>query len=137
MKRLNDEQLNRLKKVGLRLATVLLIGVAYLIFVLIFKKAIPCVFYLLFHKYCPGCGITRMCVDLAQLNFKEAMGHNLLVFCLLPFLAAIALYRTIVYIKNGESKMSKWESCFYILAFILAIAFTVMRNMPQYAFLAP
>ena len=137
MKRLQPEQLNRLKLLLKRGGTLLLVGVLYLIFILIFKKGIPCIFYLLFDKYCPGCGITRMCVALARLDIPAAMSHNLLAFFLVPVLLVIFFCKAVGFVKTGSWKRSKLETGFYLVAFALCIVFTVLRNLSAYAYLAP
>lgn len=137
MKRLNLEQKQRLygllKKGGILLA----IGIAYLIFVLITSWRIPCIFYVLGGKFCPGCGITRMCVALARLDIPAAMSHNLLAFFLVPVLLVIFACKAVGFVKTGSWKRSKLETGFYLVAFALCIVFTVLRNLPAYAYLAP
>ena len=59
------------------------------------------------------------------------------LFCLLPFAFVLFVYKTYVYVKSGNTDMSKWETILYIIVFILMIAFWIMRNMPQFSFLAP
>lgn len=137
MKKLDLEQKRRLcgllKKGGILVG----IGAAYLIFVLVTSWRIPCVFYVLGGKYCPGCGITRMCVALARLDIPAAMSHNLLAFFLVPALLVIFLWKAVGFVKHGSWKRSKLETVFYLVAFVLCIVFTVMRNMLAYAWLAP
>lgn len=45
---------------------------------------IPCIFKLLFHITCPGCGLTHAFIDLLKLNFVGAWEHNPLIFLVLP-----------------------------------------------------
>lgn len=139
MKKMNLEQQKRLKHLLKRYGIVLAVGMAYLAFVLLTSWRIPCVFYLLWGGYCPGCGVTRMCAALARLDIKAAMGHNLLVFCLLPFLLGLLIWKSAVYVKKGNEGMvrTKAETVFYLVAFVLCIIFTVLRNLPAYAWLAP
>lgn len=113
------------------------VGLGYLLFVLLTDWRIPCVFYELSGKYCPGCGITRMCVALARLDIKGAAGHNLLAFCLLPFALWLGVSRAIEYIKTGTLRERRWEKIVWVAMFMLFVAFAVMRNMPEFAFLAP
>ena len=127
----------RLKRILLSLASLLGLGVAYLLFVRHTGLGIPCVFYLLTGLYCPGCGISRMCLALARLDFSAAMGHNVLVFCLLPILIWLGLSKAVEYVKTGRTTRSKWETIFYLTAFALCVLFVVLRNMEKFAFLAP
>lgn len=128
---------DRLKKILIYLASLLGLGFAYLLFVQYTGLGIPCVFHLLTGLYCPGCGISRMCLALARLDFKAAMGHNLLVFCLLPILIWLGLSKAVEYVKTGRTTRSKWETIFYLTAFALCVLFVVLRNMEKFAFLAP
>lgn len=45
---------------------------------------IPCVFNFLFGVSCPGCGLTRSCVSILQLNFIDAYHNNALIYGILP-----------------------------------------------------
>ena len=137
MKKLDLEQKKRLNGLLKKGGILIGIGLAYLVFVLLTSWRIPCIFYVLGGKYCPGCGITRMCVALARLDIPAAMGHNLLAFFLVPVLLVILLWKAAGYVRAGVWKRSKAETVFYIIAFVLCIVFTVMRNMPAYAWLAP
>lgn len=139
MKRLNLEQQQRMKKLLKKYGIILVVGLAYLVFTLITSWRIPCVFYVLSGRYCPGCGVTRMCIAMARLDLKAAMGHNLLVFCMLPFLLTLLVSKSVAYVKNGSEGMGrgKIETVFYLVAFALCIVFTIMRNMPAYDWLAP
>lgn len=127
----------RLKFLLKRYGIVLGLGLGYYFFVTLTGLKIPCIFYELTGHYCPGCGITRMCVALLKLDFEVAAGHNLLVFCLLPFGIFLFIYKTIEFILKGETQRRMWENLFYIIAFVLCIVFCVLRNMEQFAFLAP
>ena len=116
---------------------VLVIGFLYFLFVKITGLSIPCVFYLITHKYCPGCGITRMFIDIIKFDFVSAASHNLFVLSILPFAFILFLYKMFVYIKTGENKTATWESIVYIILFLMCIAFTILRNIPAFEYLAP
>jgi len=45
---------------------------------------IPCIFKLLFHITCPGCGLTHAFIDLLQLDIVGAWNHNSLIFLVIP-----------------------------------------------------
>ena len=80
---MNGEQKSRASKLVKKLAAALAVGLIYLIFVRITGRRIPCVFYELSGKYCPGCGITRMFVALSRLDLAAAADYNLLALILL------------------------------------------------------
>lgn len=64
---------------------IFLIGVSYLLFVRITGIRIPCFYYETTGFLCPGCGITRMFVQLSKFNIQQAFWYNPVCFCLLVF----------------------------------------------------
>ncbi len=120
-----------------RAAPILLLGLAYYVYVRITGYGIPCLIQAVTGAYCPGCGVSRMFVSLIGGNIKAAAGYNLLVLCLLPFGAVYGGYRAYVYVKDGSRPRGRAENIIWIVLFILVVAFWVMRNLPQFAFLAP
>ena len=125
MLKLNQEQSNRLKGITKKGLLGLGLGFCYFLFVRLTGWGIPCLFKVITGKYCPGCGITRMFLALLRLDFSAAAGHNLLVLCLLPFGVFLFIYKSVLYIKNGKNRNSAAENVFYILAFVLCIAFFI------------
>ncbi len=137
MLKFNNEQSTRLKRLIRNYIITLSVGFGYLIWVLITNIKIPCVFYLITDKYCPGCGVSRMCMAIARLDFSAAMSHNVLVFCLLPVAMGLLIYKSAEYVKTGKTKDGLVEKIIYIIAFVLCIAFWILRNMEGFAYLAP
>ena len=97
----------RLREIIKKYAILLGIGLAYLIFVLIAGFGIPCIFHLITGLQCPGCGISRMFVSLAKLDFVSAFKYNSFVFITGPFLLAYVIANEIKYIVTGNNKMGK------------------------------
>jgi hypothetical protein len=50
-----------------------------------------CVYKLLFHVDCPGCGMTRACAAVMQMRFSDALAFNRGVIIVFPILAWTAL----------------------------------------------
>ena len=134
---MQQEEKMRLRRLAVRTGIVLAVGIAYAIFVAVTHWRIPCLFYLMTNKYCPGCGITRMFMALLQLDFAGAARSNLLVLSLLPIGAVIFLYKARCYVKTGNCPMGKAEKWFYLVVFVLCIVFTVLRNSGGFPFLVP
>lgn len=128
-----ERLLKSLKKAGL----VLTVGLAYYVFVRLTGWGIPCVFYLLTDRYCPGCGISRMCMALLELDLEGALRSNALVLVLLPFALALGLRRWLIYVKTGSTDPDRLETAALIPAAILTVAFWILRNLPAFSFLAP
>ncbi len=118
----------RLRRVLLRDAIILFVGVLYLIFVRVVGFGIPCVFYELTGLKCPGCGVSRMLVALSRLRFVEAFWHNPCLFVTGPFLLAYLACGDVRYIKSGDRRMGKWEIVAIVLL-ILLIAYGILRNI--------
>ena len=116
---------------------IVLVGLAYYGFVRTVGWGIPCPFYLLTGWHCPGCGISRMFMALLELDIPAAMGYNGLVLLLLPFGLVFGLRRWIKYIKTGDTEPDRLETILLIIAMILTLAFWILRNLPQFSFLAP
>ena len=136
MKRLKEEQIKRIKTFK-PILWVLVLGLIYLVWVRITGLRIPCFFYVITHKFCPGCGITRMVVALTKFDFKAAFSHNALVLLLLPFLCGIFIYKTVKYIKDGTNRDPLPIKIFYIAAFVLCVVFWILRNTQNFSWLAP
>lgn len=137
MKKLNQEQIERMKKLVSKTLCIIGIGLLYLIWVRVTDIRIPCVYYSITDKYCPGCGITRMVVALSKLDFEAALHSNALVLVLLPFFCVILLQKALQYIKSGKCEDRLWMQIGYIIAFVLTVIFWILRNLEAFSFLAP
>ena len=132
-----EEQKIRGKYLAKSSVIVLFVGIVYYAFVLLTGWRLPCVFYVVTGKYCPGCGITRMCMALARMDLVTAVRNNAFVMMLLPVYVPYGIYRGIAYIKDGRKGLKRWESLLVILTALLMIFFWVLRNTKTCAFLAP
>lgn len=134
---MSAEQKKRCWNVIKLLLQVLLIGLAYYIFIQITGWAIPCPIKLITGKFCPGCGISRMLLALLQLDFETAYHANRLLFFLLPVILIYALIKAVQYIKTGKESQSRPEMIITVMVCLVTIAFWIMRNTEAFAFLAP
>ena len=103
-------------------------AIAYLIFVLCTGVGIPCVFYEITGWKCVGCGISRMFVSLAQLDFVSAFRWNPFLFITGPFLLAYLAWGEVRYVLRGSRKMEKAELFLWAELF-LAVAYGILRNV--------
>lgn len=134
---MTEEQKNRLRQLVKTVAEILLLGIAYFIFIQITGWAIPCPIRLATGKYCPGCGISRMILAFLKLDFEEAFRANRLLFFLLPIILVYGLVKGICYVRIGQEKLTWPEQMAVFLVCVATVIFWVMRNMEQFAFLAP
>ena len=128
MKKINSECKERLRKTVIKYLIILGIALAYLTFVLCTGLRIPCVLYELTGIKCPGCGITRMFVSLARLDFAAAFSYNQLIFITGPFILAYLLCSEAKYVFDGNRRIGRFEIFLPIELFLL-IAFGVLRNI--------
>jgi hypothetical protein len=124
----NPEVSKRFYNIAIKYGIIFGIGLTYLFFVLLSGLRIPCVFYEFTGLKCPGCGITRMIVSLAKLNFTDAFGYNPFLFITGPFILIYLAISEIKYVLCGNRKIGKWE-IFIPVELILAIAYGVLRNI--------
>ena len=102
-------------------------GILYFVFTSVTKIGIPCPFRLMTGYQCPGCGISRMLISLAHLDFISAYHHNpflLLTSPIILFMIGCCDYR---YVKTGDGTLGKWK---YLMIAELAglLLFGVFRN---------
>jgi len=122
----------RIKKVIKITGLLLFIGLVYTGFVKVFHIAIPCIFRELTGFYCPGCGITTMCLALLRFDFTSAFYANPVIFVMLPILAVLAVIGIIRYIKYDNTNISKIERIMITIMIIILVVFAVIRNLPFY-----
>lgn len=135
--KMTPSQKGRAGSLGKKTALVLAAGLAYYALVRLTDWGIPCLFYLASGKYCPGCGVSRMCVALLRLDFEAAFRANMLIMLLLLPGLFFGLRRAVIFVKTGETDMDLSEKIAVFAAFLLTVAFWILRNLPQFAFLGP
>lgn len=128
---------NRIRKVIRALSLIVLSGMGYLIVWTKLHISIPCIFYEITGFYCPGCGVSRMCLFLSRAEFYKAFWSNPLVFVLTPVLFFEICRETVHYIRGSRPKKTKAETCFWIGILIIVLLYGIVRNLPQFAVLAP
>lgn len=114
---------------------VLLILVLYYIIYKIFHIGVPCIFNYITGLYCPGCGLTRMCISILKLDFYQAFRYNPFVFVLLV-LTIIYLIIKFILLRFKNIKISIPQYVYYIII-VLAIIFMILRNIDAFSYLAP
>lgn len=114
------------------------IGLMYLVWIRFTGLAIPCPIRTITKLYCPGCGITRMFISISKLNFLKAFQQNALVFILLPYGIFSYLRHHLYKRLYGRPYIyGKRHTVAYLIILIMAIIFTILRNLPYMAYLRP
>ena len=113
-----------------------IVGLGYAFFIQKTGYAIPCVFYKITGFYCPGCGVSRMCLSLLKGDIKAAFYANSMIMICIPILCLVgvkSLFDKRKYRKIKEKQIDRilWG---FIIAFLI---FGVMRNIPEFSYLAP
>ena len=104
----------------------LLIGVSYFVIIKTTGLTIPCVFYSMTNFYCPGCGVTRMFLNISKFNFIDAFWCNPVIFVLLILWLIISVCCYI-----GKPKFIANSKFLYIMLYVSIfslIIFGILRN---------
>ena len=113
---------------------LIVIFLIYTVLIISFDIGIPCVFYEITGLYCPGCGITRLCLSLFEGDVYQAFRYNPIIFIDLPIL--FILFVLNIFFKNNKN-IKKITDVIIIFLATITIIFGVIRNIPIFSFLAP
>ena len=127
---------NRLKKLFIMLAAVFAAGVIYYLITQA-GFSIPCYIHKITGLYCPGCGVTRMCIKLIHLDLYGAFRSNPVVLAIAPILAVLLFKQQYCVIRYGKAKQGKPTMAIEVILIIVLIAFGILRNIPSFSFLQP
>ena len=99
---------------------------------------IPCTLHFFTGYYCPGCGASRALRALLHLDFYQALRYNALFTVCAPFVGIYTAVFVCRYIRFGKipvkRKLPLWP--LWVLCAV-AIVYGILRNLPEFAFLAP
>ncbi|WP_445256729.1 DUF2752 domain-containing protein [Nocardioides aurantiacus] len=92
--------------------------------------------------YCPGCGILRGVNDVAHADLGAALGSNLVFFALVAPVLVVAWALWLRRAWTGEPRRPLplgrvARTVLVVAAVLVTVTFTVARNTPQGAWLAP
>ena len=93
---------------------------------------IPCLFHKLTGLKCPGCGVTRMMLDLLDGDLRGAFAHNAAILCLLPAGAVLAVSGSIRYVQTGSRTMRPWENALVWCMTGVLLLYGLGRNLTQF-----
>jgi len=124
-------------RTGLKIITILIPVLIVLIFLLQrFILAIvplfpPCLFYSIFHLYCPGCGNTRSVIAILHGDLLSSLRYNTipLLLLIIMFLGYIELasYSFGRYLRILPRKLS-----IYLVGIAFIVLYLIVRNFIPY-----
>jgi hypothetical protein len=118
-------------------AVVLAIGFIYIILHYTTGFSISCPLHSFTGFNCPGCGLSRMILNILKLNFSDAFRCNPVIFCLLPVFGVFLALHLYKYIRYGDSSFKKWENVVFCSIAAVLVIFGVVRNVFPDVFLIP
>jgi hypothetical protein len=95
-----------------------------------------CLFHATTGLNCPGCGATRALHELAHGHVMAALQLNALLVVSLPLLAGLALRRAVLRVR-GQAGAFVVRPAWMWLFLGVALVFSVLRNLPAFAWLSP
>ena len=127
----------RAKRLLTKLGLLVAAGLAYALFTALTGVGLPCPFHAVTGLWCPGCGVSRMCLALLKLDFAAAWSWNPGLMLLLPFLAALGLRLAARYIRTGRARPARGERVVMGLMVAFLVVYGVARNLSGFTWLAP
>ena len=119
----------RRRAVGRLTARIVLLGLAYALFIQCTGLGIPCAFRLVTGYRCPGCGMTHAAMALIHGQPKTAFRENPLSLSVVPLLLLYGAYRAEVYIRTARTDFRKWEIVFLGVLWVVVLLFWLLRNL--------
>ena len=111
---------------------IVALGLLYAIWCHFSALHIPCLFHHITGWYCPGCGVTRMCLAILSLDFDTAFYYNKAIFILLPFYILIGIKYILLYIKIGKISFTQIEKIGLIISIVILLVYGLIRNILPY-----
>lgn len=95
-----------------------------------------CPFHKLTGLNCPGCGSTRAMHEMLHGHILAALRCNALVMLTLPFVMWMVA-RHLIGRWRGQQRTLEFQTNWLWIFLGVTIVFTVLRNLPQFAWLSP
>ena len=128
---------DRLRRTLLWAGAICGIALAYVCAIRYFGRRLYCPIWLATGWYCPGCGVSRMCLRLLRLDLAGAFRANPLLFSALPLLLGLGGWHILRYVKEGPGKTPRWEERVWLGLAVVFVLYGVLRNLPGLECLAP
>ncbi len=119
----------RLRRLLTGLLGMAAVGAGYTLWVNLTHLSIPCPFHAVTGLWCPGCGVTRMCLALLRLDIAGAWQANPVLLLLLPLLGGLLGYRAVVYVRRGSVPTARWETLVWSGMAVVLVIWGIWRNI--------
>lgn len=120
-----------------RAGLVLGIGLAYALFCGLTGWYLPCPFHAVTGLWCPGCGVSRMCMALLRLDLPAAWRWNPALMVLTVPLGILLARLAGAYVRQGRTRPTWAEQAVIWAMAAFLLVFGVLRNLPGMEALAP
>ena len=130
------KSLNTTQKNIIRIYLILIIlGTIYYAIIKFTGHTFPCYIYESTGYYCPGCGLTRSCVNLVNLDFSTAFRNHPLFIISLIFWVPFSIFAFI----GKPSGLYSLKNYMIILGTttVLWLIWGIVRNLPTFEYLTP
>ncbi len=119
----------RLKKLGIGLLFIIMLGIIYAMFIFITGYSIPCIIKYITHLNCPTCGITRQIISILRFDIESAIKFNIVLFYAYPFLLIFSVYYLYRYIKYGILKFNLFLTIYFVSICLVFLVWAIVRNI--------
>lgn len=124
-----EGQRRRLGMVGRKYSVLLLMGLAYLLFCRLTGWSLPCPFHYLTGLSCPGCGLTRLLLALAEGNLPAAFAANPALCLAAGPLAYLILGEEWLWVRYGRSLQLPGQARLLQGLFVWFLCYGIFRNL--------
>ena len=119
----------RLRKLALGGGALVGLGAAYTAVIFVVGRGLYCPFWKLTGLWCPGCGVSRMCMALLRLDLAGAWRANAALLLALPVLAVLVVRMAVRHVRTGQKLPSRGEERIIWGLLIYFLAWGVLRNL--------
>ena len=126
MDKKNFRRLAKILKIYIGIAGIFMI---YALFVHFTGLGIPCIFRLITGLNCPGCGISRFCLDIMELHFSSAIAHNYAAPFIFFYIIWVLSDTAVRYVRTGIISLNPKPAWINYAFLILIVIWGIIRNI--------
>lgn len=104
-------------------------GIIYAVVCYITGHGIPCIFREVTGFKCPGCGISRMCLEMFKLNVSRAISYNFCLAVISPVIIYLYIRVCMNYVNGKGKNLNRTDTILAYAVCGVLIAWMVIRNI--------